>query len=213
MQKLLIFPYSGTGIEALDCLGDEWDCIGFITDDESQIGKELFNIKVYSRKALEDFPEAMILAVNGSPTSYLNRQKVIKALNIPSNRFARVIHKNASVSKLASIGYNVLIMAGAVITANAEIANHVIILPNSVVHHDSIIEEYTLVAGNVIVAGNVTIGRNCYLGAGSSIKNGISIHPNSLIGIGANVIQTTSESCVLIGNPAKVLKEVRITTE
>jgi len=207
MQELLIFPYSGTAIEALDCLGDEWNCIGFISDDENVIGKEFFNIKVYSRKALENFSHARVLAVHGSPTSYIKREAILDSLNIDTNRFATVVHKNASVSFAAVVGYNVLIMAGVVITASAQIGNHVIILPNSVIHHDSKIEDFTLIAANVTIAGNVRIGRNCYIGAASSFKNGVAIGNKVLAGIGTNVINSFSDGLWLIGNPAKPIDQ------
>ncbi|MDQ3846438.1 MAG: acetyltransferase [Bacteroidota bacterium] len=205
MQELLIFPYSGTAIETLDCLSDHWDCIGFISDDENMIGKEQFNIKVYGRRALEDFPNAKILAVHGSPSSFHNRGVILVSLKIPYERYAMVIHKNASVSTRATIGRNVLIMAGVVITANAIIRDHVIILPNSVIHHDSIVGERTLIAANATIAGNVQIGSNCYIGAASSIKNGLSLGNNVLVGMGANVISSFPDDCTVIGNPAKTM--------
>jgi len=205
MQDLLIFPYSGTAIEALDCLGDQWRCIGFISDDLSLIGKKFFNINVFDRGAFDRFPMAKVLAVHGSPASYMKRQKIFSSLTIDEGRMATVIHPRATVSAHAMIGCNVLIMAGAVITANAYIGNHVIILPNSVVHHDTRIGDYTLIAANVTVAGNVSIGNNCYLGAASSIKNGISVGDESLIGMGANVLRAFPQKSKLIGNPAKPL--------
>lgn len=202
MEDLLIFPYSGTAIEALDCLNDEWNCIGFISDDTCFIGKKFFGIEVFGRKALKDFPNAYVLTVHGSPTSYLKRQEIINSLLIDSSRFATVIHKKATVSTYAQIGVNVLIMAGTVITANAVIGNHVIILPNSVIHHDSVVGDFTLIAASVTVAGNVTIRNNCYLGAASSYKNGITIGKDSMIGIGTNVIKSFPEKSKLVGNPA-----------
>ncbi|HEV7334077.1 MAG TPA: NeuD/PglB/VioB family sugar acetyltransferase [Flavisolibacter sp.] len=205
MQDLLLFPYSGTAIEALDCLDEQWRCIGFISDDETLIGKEFFGINVFSRTAFTDFPDAKVLAVHGSPGSYTNRETILQSLNIAADRFATVIHKNASISPRSTIGYNVLIMAGVVITANATIGNHVIVLPNSVIHHDSKIGDCTLIAANVTVAGNVDVGNSCYLGAASSIKNGITIGEKTLMGIGANVIESFPGHNKLVGNPARPL--------
>lgn len=159
MQDLLIFPYSGTAIEALDCLGNSWRCKGFISDDESIIGNEFFNTKVFGRSAFTEFPKAKVLMVHGSPASYTKRAAILDSLNIPDDRYATVIHNNASVSSFASIGKNVLIMAGVVITANAVIENHVIILPNSVVHHHSRVGALTLIAANVTIAVMCRLGK------------------------------------------------------
>jgi acetyltransferase EpsM len=167
------------------------------------MGQERFGIKIYDRKAFSNFSDAKVLAVNGSPSSYLQRGNIINTLALSVERFATVIHPNASVSAFAHVGVNVLLMAGVVVTANAIVQDHVTILPNSVIHHDSEIGLYTLIAANVTIAGNVVIGKNCYVGAASSVKNGVSVPASSLIGMGANVVRSYSESVVLVGNPAR----------
>lgn len=203
MEDLLIFPYSGTAIEAIDCLGESFKCIGFISDDTSVIGTDRFGIRIYGREAIDRFPDAKILAVPGSPKSYLKRKEVIDGLMLDENRFATIIHANAMISRNAIVGKNVLLMSGVVVTSNAVVGNHVCMLPNSVLHHDSILGEYTLVGANVTIAGNVKIGSNCYLGASSSIINGIEIGERSLIGIGSNVIKPCHADSRMVGNPAK----------
>jgi sugar O-acyltransferase (sialic acid O-acetyltransferase NeuD family) len=203
MEEIIIFPYSGTAIEALDCLNDNQKCIGFVSDDDNVIGKSFFGIEVYSRTIFDKHPNARVLAVNGSPTSYLKRKEIIDSLKIEKERFCSIIHPKANVSKNATIGYNVLIMGGVVITANANIGNNICILPNSVVHHGSSIGDYTLIAANATICGDVVVEENCYIGAASSIKNGLSIGQNTLVGIGANVVNTIESGKKVVGNPAK----------
>jgi sugar O-acyltransferase (sialic acid O-acetyltransferase NeuD family) len=210
MQDILLFPYSGTAIEALDCLGSDWSCVGFISDDSALVGQEKFGIKIFGRRAFSEFPYAKVLAVNGSPSSYLRRASIVEDLKIDLGRFATVMHPKATISPLAQVGRNVLIMAGVVITANAVIENHVVILPNSVVHHDSYVGEYTLIAANTTIAGNVKIGKCCYLGASCTIKNGVHIPDKTLVGMGANVVNSIEDPAILVGNPARPLvKEAR----
>jgi sugar O-acyltransferase (sialic acid O-acetyltransferase NeuD family) len=204
-MKLLIFPYNGNGLEALDCLGNDIEFLGFVDDTLEKQGVTAFGHKVYSRDALTLFSDAYILAVPGSPSSYKIRHQIIEGLNINAERFATVIHPKASVSPLAKIGRNVVIMAGTVVTSNAEIQNNVCILPNSVIHHDVKIGEYTLIGSNVTVAGNTIIGENCYIGSGTSIINGITIGDNTLIGIGTNVINPLPQGVKAVGNPARIL--------
>jgi sugar O-acyltransferase (sialic acid O-acetyltransferase NeuD family) len=202
-EEILIFPYSGTGIEALDCLSETQSCIGFISDDTSIIGSEQYGVKVYGREAFEIFPDAKVLAVNGSPVSFKKRKPIIDGLKIDDNRFTTLIHPQAIVGKNVKLGKNVLIMAGVVITANAEVGNHICILPNTVIHHDSKIGDYTLIAANNTVCGDVSIGENCYLGASSSFKNGVKVGKECLIGIGSNVVGDINNNVTAMGNPAK----------
>lgn len=202
-EEILIFPYSGTGIEALDCLCDHQSCIGFISDDTSIIGTEQYGIKVYSREAFTNFPNAKIIAVNGSPASYKMRKQIIDDLELDFNRFTTLIHSKAIIGSNVKVGKNVLVMAGVVATANAKIGNHICILPNTVIHHDSEIGDYTLVAANNTICGDVIIGENCYLGASSNFKNGVKIGSGCLIGIGSNVVCDIKDNITAIGNPAK----------
>jgi len=204
MQKILIFPYSGTGTEALDCLDENWLCLGFVSDDPNVIGTRKFGMEIYSRDAFTKFPEAKVLAVHGSASSFQNRQQVLSSLNLPAFRFATIIHPNAAIGRNAIVGINVLIMAGVVITSNAVVSDNVIILPNSVIHHDSVIGAFTLIAANVTIPGNVQIGESCYIGASSSIKNGVTIGNKTLVGVGANVTKSFGDGLVVVGNPAKV---------
>ena len=203
MEKLLIFPFNGNGIEALDCAEGQYDFIGFIDDTIEKQGKHKLGFQVFDRSVLRKYREAKVLAVPGSPLSYKIRAKTINNLLIPIDRYARVIHPNSTISKQSSIGYNTLIMAGVVITSNAKIGNHVCILPNSTIHHDSIVNDFTLIGSNVTVAGNTTIEENCYIGSGSNIINNITIGGNTLVGLGSNVINQISSNQVVVGNPAR----------
>lgn len=205
MQQLLIFPFNGNALEALNCLGNEYDFIGFIDDKIEKQGKNKLGFEVFDREAMVKYPEAQILAVPGSPTSFHLRKKIIDGLSIPEKRFASVIHSKATVSEFTRVGYNVLIMAGVVITSNSIIGDHVCILPNSVVHHDSIISDYTLIGSNVTIAGNTTIGKSCYIGSGTSIINGVSIGNEVLIGMGTNVIKPIPSNAKAVGNPARII--------
>ena len=208
MKKLLIFPYNGNGLEAVNCISSEFELIGFIDDTPEKQGKQKNGFTVYSRDALQKFQDALVLAVPGSSTSFPQRQSIIDSLNINKDRWATIIHPKASVSPLADIGYNTLIMAGAVITSNAVIGNHVCILPNSVIHHDCKIDDYCLIGSNIVIAGHVIINKNCYIGSGSNLINDIEIGETSLIGLGTNVIGSIPANSKAVGNPAKIIGNV-----
>ncbi len=205
-RPLLIFPCNGNALEALDCLGSAFRCIGFVDDTPAKQGTRVAGLPVLARDAFGDRPEAAVLAVPGSPASYLARRGVIEALALPRERFARVIHPSARVSSLATLGSNLLLMAGVVVTSNARIGEHVCILPNTVVHHDVTIGDRCLIGSNVTIAGGVVLGENCYVGSGSSIMNGIAVGAGALIGIGSNVIRHVAPAARVAGNPARTLQ-------
>ncbi len=203
LQPLLIFPCNGNAVESLICIGNTYRFIGFVDDTPEKRGVSLNGYPVLGREAFLQFPDARVLAVPGSPTSYRSRREIIQGLGIGEERFANVIHPSATVSPLASIGHNVLIMAGVVITSNAVIGSHVIVLPNTVIHHDVLVDSYSLIGSNVTVAGNTVIEENCYIGSGSSIMNGLRVGRGALIGLGSNVIRDVKANSRSVGNPAR----------
>jgi sugar O-acyltransferase (sialic acid O-acetyltransferase NeuD family) len=203
MEQLFIFPFNGNGLEALLCIQNQYDFLGFIDDTPEKINKTEYGYMIFDRKILKDYPKAKLVALPGSPKSFHLRKSIISNFNIDSKRFTNLIHPNATVSPFSKIGYNVVIMAGVVITANSVIGNHVCILPNTVIHHDSNVGDYSLLGSNVTIAGYVNIGENCYIGSGVSVINGVEIGSNSLIGIGTNVIRNINSNSKVVGNPGR----------
>jgi len=202
-KPLLIFPFNGNGLEALDCLDGSFRLIGFIDDTPDKLGQTRHGHTVFARTALDRWPDAQVLAVPGGPVSFRSRAGIIEGLGIDPGRFARVIHPSARISPLATIGRNVLIMAGVVITSNAVIGHNVCVLPNTVIHHDACVGDWTLVGSNVTVAGATVVGENCYIGSGSSLMNGLSIGAGTLVGLGSNVVRNVPAGSKIAGNPAR----------
>jgi len=204
-QPLFIFPCNGNAVEALDCLDERYELIGFVDDSPAKQGICVHGYPVLSRQVLAEFPHARVLAAPGGPASFRSRKQSIESLNVSSERFTTLVHGSARISELALVGNNVLILAGVVVTSNAIIGNHVCILPNTVIHHDAVIGSWSLVGSNVTVAGNTSIGENCYIGSGSSVKNGLSIGDGAMVGLGSNVIRSVPSGLTVAGNPARLL--------
>lgn len=203
-KKLVIFPFNGNGLEALDCIDpDEFDFLGFIDDDRTKSSDQY---EIFQRKFLFKKEEIYLIAVPGSPKSFKNREEIINSLGVDPKQYVSLIHPRASIGSNVSIGRNCLIMAGTVLTSNAKLHNHICILPNTVVHHDVVVDDYTILGSNVVVAGGTRISKCCYIGSGTNIINGITIGESSLIGLGTNVTKNVPPYSRMVGNPAREIK-------
>jgi len=215
-KQLLLFPFGGNAREALlaiaaiNAKGKIWDVLGFLDDDPALHDKEQSGVRVLgSRDVMEEFPDASVLAVCGSPENFLNRQNVMDFFSIDKRRFARIIHPSAVIAEDAKIGHNVLIMPNVVVSCGVSIGNHCIVLPNTTISHDSFISDYCCVGSNVVVSGHVSIGPLSYVGSGARIRENIIIGPRSLVGLGANVIADVATGSIVAGNPAKRIKKCK----
>lgn len=54
---------------------------------------------------------------------------------------------------------------------------------------------------------NTYIGRNCVIGINSIILPGVRLGDHTIVGAGSVVTRDTQENCIVVGNPAKVIKE------
>ncbi len=72
--------------------------------------------------------------------------------------------------------------------------------------HNVTIHKNTVIAGGATVAGSVEIGENSWIGAHTSILNGLSLGSGVLVGLGSTVIRNLKENEVVIGEPARHLR-------
>ncbi len=207
-EKIIILGTGGTSKDILDLileLGHQ--CIGFLDDDKSLSGKSINGIEILgSLSEALNYKDAYFINGIGSPSNFLQKEKIIISTNIPKERFVTLIHPSASVSKTAALGIGSAILQNVVISSNAKIGNHVVVLPNSVISHDNVIGDYTCIASGVCISGAVTVGKLCYLGSGSLLKEGIQMADESLIGMGSVVLENIEQGSVYAGNPARFLR-------
>lgn len=61
---------------------------------------------------------------------------------------------------------------------------------------------------DIIPSGRIHIGKNCFLGCNSIILKGTVLGEGCVVGAGAVVAGKFEDNCVIVGNPAKVVKRL-----
>src|SRR5882672_822778 len=97
MEQLLIFPFNGNAIEAVDCIAGQYELLGFIDDTPGKQGPTNWGVNVFDRSALTQYSNAKILAVPGSATSYKKRKEHIQSLGVSMERFVSLVHPGAYI--------------------------------------------------------------------------------------------------------------------
>lgn len=120
--------------------------------------------------------------------------------------WATLVHPSAQIGANVKIGSGTVVMAGAIINSCAQVGKHCIINSSSVIEHDNVVESYAHISPKAALGGAVHVGECTHIGIGATVKNNISICNNCLIGAGAVVVDSITESATYIGVPARKLE-------
>jgi sugar O-acyltransferase (sialic acid O-acetyltransferase NeuD family) len=115
------------------------------------------------------------------------------------------VSSNAHVAPDVSIGDNCFVLDGTVVQPYTRVGSDVILWSGSHVGHDSAIEDHVFVAPRAAIAGNCRIGELTFVGVNATLRDGITIAPESIIGAGAVVMRDTTRGEVLRAEPTEAL--------
>ena len=161
---------------------------------------EFMGIPVEANYDPAKYPESSLIIGTGD-----NQLRKKIALEV-THEISTVIEESASVSKHAHIGSGTVIFHQSVVQAGTRLGNHVIINSSASVDHDCVLEDFVHVSPNATLCGGVTVGEGTLVGAGAVIIPNTKIGKWSVIGAGAVVVEDIPDHCVVMGNPAKVVK-------
>lgn len=134
------------------------------------------------------------------------RENLVKRLPLDTKYFT-FIHPSAQVhDNNIEIGEGSIICAGTIITTNIKIGKHAHLNLLTTIGHDTQIGNYFTTSPGAKISGNCIINDRVYLGTNTSIRQGISICSNVILGLNAGVVKNITEPGVYGGTPAKKIK-------
>ena len=191
MKKVLI-GNGGHAREVMAQMGIKLECFvdeEYVDNETSPLSKFDPNIHI-----------AMIVVSNSK-----DRYDIVQRLP-KETKFFSFIHPTALIMDNVEIGDGSFIGAYSILTTNIKIGKHTILNRGNHIGHDCIIGDYFSAMPGAIVSGNVTISDIVYMGNNSSIREKLSIHSSSIIGMNSAVIKSINESGVYVGVPVKKIK-------
>jgi sugar O-acyltransferase (sialic acid O-acetyltransferase NeuD family) len=102
-----------------------------------------------------------------------------------------------------------MVVAGVRMTVMTSIGMHFIGNLNCSIGHDVRIGNFVTLAPLVAVSGNVKIDSGVEIGTGACIREGIRIGEGAMVGMGAVVVKDVEPNTVVVGNPARPVKNLQ----
>lgn len=133
------------------------------------------------------------------------REKIVLSIEkiIPNLKWITIISKDAIISDKVKIGEGSIIVSGSIINTGTIIGKHCNINTGSIIEHDNQFDDFSATGPGATTGGNVVIGKRSYLGIGSTVKNGIKIGSDTVIGAQSFVNKNCKKNTVFVGIPAK----------
>ena len=153
-------------------------------------------------------PKPFVIVFSFRITSFFaqNRFKLIKIIGFPIRILYRLIIEwvlGVEIPDTTRIGFGLKIHHGIGLVINPE----VIIGNNVVLRHNTTIGHVIDLEGNCL--GSPIIGNNVDVGANVVIIGNIIVGNNVIIGAGSVVVKSIPSNSVVVGNPAKVIRQIK----
>ena len=101
-------------------------------------------------------------------------------------------------------GDNCFILEDNTVQPFVTIGNNVTLWSGNHIGHDVTIEDHCFITSHVVVSGWVRIGTRSFIGVNATLRNSITIAPDTLIGAGAIIMKNTKPKQVYMPERAKL---------
>ncbi|MBI3319046.1 MAG: acetyltransferase [Candidatus Omnitrophica bacterium] len=121
----------------------------------------------------------------------------------------RACHPSAICSPSAVIGQGTIVFPHAVVNVGARVGSNVIVNTAAVIEHDCVVGDHVHVATRAVLCSTVRVGALAHIGAGATVRQPTSIGEGAVVGAGAVVINDVAPWTVVVGVPARWLRNVQ----
>ncbi len=192
-------------VRAINAQGPGWELAGYVDDDPALAGIEVAGLPVLGPIASVATMDVDLAVCTARPVVGSSRRRIVTRLDLPADRYATLIHPDASLAPSTAIGPGAIIFAGVVTTASVTIGAHVVLMPQVILTHDDVVDDFATLASGVRLGGGVHVQAEAYLGAGALVREQLTIGPAALVGMGAVVLDDVPGAEVWVGAPARRL--------
>ena len=193
-----------------DC---KYNIVGFIDDKQNLepefCGIPTMNYEQFKRRYRpEDYK--LFVAIGYVKCSYY-RETVCNKVSSDCYETINYISPNAICWEGALIGRNIFIADNVFVGHGCKIMDGVILYEGCTFSHDVEIGAYSFLSLRVAFGGYTKLGNNSFVGLNTTVKDDVTIGAYNIVGCGTNVIKSTEDYNVTVGNPGRSQKRDTIS--
>ena len=180
---------------------------GFTVDREFQKGEECLDRPLVAFEEVEAaFPAAAFDAFVALSYRGMNRLRAEKCRAMKAKGYALATYVSSRCTFMSDEppGENCFILEDNTVQPFVRIGSDVTLWSGNHIGHDSVIEDDCFISSHVVVSGHVRIGKGCFLGVNATLRNGITLARETLVGAGAVVMKNTVERGVYMAPRAEL---------
>ena len=177
---------------------NRWERIIFVDDVIEK--KQVNGAEVFRFEEVEQFRGNIEFVIaNGEPVHRELLYKKIKKAGFPMRT---VILPQAKIGAGVKIGDGCFI-GESILTVDIKLGDNVFIQHKCIIEHDVKVGDHSLISAFCFAGGYTQIGNRVYIAPGSMVKDRLKVGDDSIIGLGAILIQNVDAKSIMAGNPAK----------
>lgn len=212
MAKLVIFG-AGDIARLAHCYfarDSEHEVVAFTVDKQYLKGDVFLGLPLldFEEVVARYPPEAykMFVALSYTKMNKVRAEKYHKAKELGYELVSYVSSKCSFLTD-NPVGENCFILEDNTIQPFVKIGNNVTLWSGNHIGHDSVIEDHCFITSHVVVSGHVYIHKYCFIGVNATLRNSITIAPETLIGAGAIIMKDTVEKGVYVPQRAELFRK------
>jgi sugar O-acyltransferase (sialic acid O-acetyltransferase NeuD family) len=183
------------------------EVVGFVVDRAFRSADEFLGLSLRDAEdVVQTYPPSdhlMFVALSYAKMNGVRAEKYA-AMKQAGYRLASYVSSRCSYLAQTPPGENCFILEDNTVQPFATIGNNVTLWSGNHIGHDTTIEDHCFITSHVVISGNVRVGSRSFIGVNATLRNSITIAPQTLIGAGAIIMKDTVDKGVYMPERAKL---------